>query len=138
RGSALAPPVPLHRFLRERCALRRPRFARMWFWEPGNDRASMGSRRSMGVRHALSGRQDRKPARTDPQLSVPVAVGETGIYCLEPENSRVILTKRAINMLPRFRAAWFIAILSWSAVVYAQTGQGTLTGSVTDSTGAMV
>ena len=37
-----------------------------------------------------------------------------------------------------FRAAWLSIFLFGAATVYAQTGQGTLTGSVTDSSGAII
>ncbi len=41
-------------------------------------------------------------------------------------------------MLRPFRAAWLSIFLFWGTTVYAQTGQGTLTGSVTDSSGAII
>src|SRR5437899_1438255 len=41
-------------------------------------------------------------------------------------------------MLQPFRCALFSIVLFWGAVAYAQTGQGTLTGTVTDTTGAVV
>src|SRR6266446_4394082 len=46
--------------------------------------------------------------------------------------------RRAINMLRPFRAAWLSIFLFGAATVNAQTGQGTLTGSVTDSSGAII
>src|SRR5437016_526584 len=41
-------------------------------------------------------------------------------------------------MLRPSRDAWLGMLLSWGAIVYGQTGQGTLAGSVTDSTGAQL
>ena len=41
-------------------------------------------------------------------------------------------------MLRPFRLAWLSILLFWSSNAYSQTGQGTLTGSVTDSSGAII
>ena len=40
-------------------------------------------------------------------------------------------------MLRRFRTAW-LGVFLWGTAVYAQTGQGTVTGLVTDSSGAII
>src|SRR5207253_5068202 len=50
----------------------------------------------------------------------------------------------AVKMFRPFRSAWLSIVLLWGAwilagvTVYAQTGQGTLTGSVTDTSGAII
>src|SRR2546430_16929676 len=41
-------------------------------------------------------------------------------------------------MLRPFRAAWLSVFLFSGAAMYAQTGQGILTGSITDTTGAII
>ena len=77
------------------------------------------------------------PGGIDTEIKFVVLAGRIG-YILSGENLGIPVRQEGNRMLRRSRATWLALFLSTSTAIYAQTGQGTVTGSVTDTTGAII
>src|SRR5688572_1848727 len=100
---------------------------------PPSRRRSFGSQ-TQGIPSILDGGREGK-------MGIPVCNSQAGSACGKFEARQ---SREAFKMFRLSRTSWgtiflFVGALVLSGTaVYAQTGQGILTGSVSDSTGAMI
>src|SRR5215831_2472064 len=96
-----------------------------------------GGRGSVTHWQSLAAR-NRATAAREPFAQTHHLVSEIDQVYTVVRDFRPIVTRRVSEMLSSFQKASCTILLSCAAAMYGQTGQGTVTGSVTDTTGAVI